>query len=263
MDLSILGMILTLVVMEGLLSADNALVLAIMANKIKDPEKRKKALYYGMVGAVVFRIIFIFLGMWLIKAWFIKVLGAGYLGWLAYSHFANKSKEEDDEEANVDKFEQTFLHRWLGKFGIRLSNFWSVVISIELMDLVFSADSILAALAISNNYWVLVLGGVLGIAMMRGVAGVFMKLIERVPEMEHTAFILIGLIALKMFLSTVHNIVGTYTWLSNKFFNGSIGTPEMHEIHIGHGLFFGILIVTFGLTFVVNYFNRKRAAKTA
>ncbi|MEH7116123.1 hypothetical protein V7128_01690 [Neobacillus vireti] len=245
--LSILGVVLTLVIMEGLLSADNALVLAIMASKIKDEKKRKKALYYGMVGAIAFRAFFILIGVWLTKLWWIKVLGALYLAKLAYDHFAGKDESDEDEDGMIDKYQETFLHKLLAKFGFKLTTFWSVVISIELMDLTFSADSILAALAISDKFLVLLIGGVLGIAMMRGVAGVFMKLIERVPEMEHTAFILIGIIALKMFLSTIHEFAAMFGM-------------HMHEIHIGNALFFGILVVTFGLTFVVHYVRKGKTA---
>lgn len=245
----IIGIIITLVIMEGLLSADNALVLAIMASKIKDETKRKKALYYGMVGAIAFRAFFIFIGVWLTKLWFIKVLGALYLSHLAISHFRGKDTEDKDQDGMMDKYQNTFLHKILAKFGLRLTTFWSVVISIELMDLAFSADSILAALALSNNFWILLVGGVLGIAMMRGVAGVFMKLIEKVPEMEHTAFVLIGVIALKMFLSTIHNIVGLFGHTIN-------------EIHISNPVFFGILVVVFGFTFIVHFINKARSVKS-
>ncbi|WP_310876964.1 TerC family protein [Priestia megaterium] len=256
-----MSIILILVLMEGLLSADNALVLATMANKIKDPEKRKKALYYGMVGAVAFRIFFICIGVWMIKLWALKLVGALYLAKLAYDHFSKK-EEDADNDGIIDKFQQTPLHKLLGKFGITLTTFWSVVISIEIMDLAFSVDSILAALALSDKFWVLALGGILGIAMMRGVAGFFMKLIERVPEMEHTAFVLIGIIALKMFLGTIHNLVDTYTWISQKLFNGAIGVYHIHEIHIPHLLFFGILVITFGATFVINKINVKKGKHT-
>jgi len=250
LDWHVIGIIITLVIMEGLLSADNALVLAIMASKLKDEDQRKKALYYGMVGAVAFRAFFIIIGVYLTKLWFIKVLGALYLAKLSIDHFRGKDKEDEDENGVIDKYENTFLHKILSKIGIRLTPFWSVVISIELMDLAFSADSILAALALSDKFIILFIGGVLGIAMMRGVAGVFIKLIERVPEMEHTAFILIAIIAAKMFLGAVHNIAGLFGY-------------HMHEIHVGHGLFFSILVITFGLTFVVHAFNKKKNNNTA
>lgn len=240
--------IFILVLMEGLLSADNALVLSMMASKIKDPVLQKKALYYGMVGAVAFRAIFILLGTIILKFWIIKVLGAAYLLHLAIGHF----KSQGEEEMNVDKYENTIFHKILGKFGIRLSHFWAIVVSIEFMDLAFSIDSITAALALSDRFWVLAAGGVLGIIMMRSVAGVFIKLIAKVPEMEHTAFVLIAIIGAKMLLGTVHYMV-------NFVVSFTSSTYHMHEIHVPHWMFFSLLVVTFGMTFVVHAVRNKKA----
>ncbi|MDQ0268186.1 TerC family protein [Cytobacillus purgationiresistens] len=215
------GFIGTLVVLEGLLSADNALVLAVMVKHLPK-EQQKKALTYGLFGAYFFRFLFIGLGMWLINFWWIKVLGAAYLAWLVIKQFWLKSDEED--LSGVKK------EGWLIRtFGI----FWGTVISVELMDLAFSVDSILAAFAVSDKVWILLLGGMLGILMMRTVAKLFLALIEKVPELENTAFILIGIIAIKMFLS-------------------------VFGIEIGHVLFFSIIILAFVITFIVHYFNNKQ-----
>jgi YkoY family integral membrane protein len=215
------GYIGTLVILEGLLSADNALVLAVMVKHLPK-DQRKKALTYGLIGAYFFRFIFIGLGMLLIKFWWIKVLGAAYLAWLVVKHFWLGEKEEEAEAMKKEG--------WMVRtFGV----FWATVISVELMDLAFSADSILAAFAVSEKVWILLIGGMLGILMMRTVAKVFLVLIERVPELENTAFILIGIIALKMFAS----VFG-------------------FELH--HLVFFGILILAFIGTFVVHHFNKQK-----
>jgi YkoY family integral membrane protein len=215
------GYIGTLVILEGLLSADNALVLAVMVKHLPK-DQRKKALTYGLIGAYFFRFIFIGLGMLLIKFWWIKVLGAAYLAWLVVKHFWLGEKEEEAEGIKKEG--------WMVRtFGV----FWATVISVELMDLAFSADSILAAFAVSEKVWILLIGGMLGILMMRTVAKVFLVLIERVPELENTAFILIGIIALKMFAS----VFG-------------------FELH--HLVFFGILILAFIGTFVVHHFNKQK-----
>jgi len=218
------GLIGSLVVIEGLLSADNALVLAVLVKHL--PEKqRKKALMYGMLGAYIFRFIFIGIGVYLIKFWFIKVVGALYLGWLVYSHFSKKG--EDEEEDGEKEFKK-------GSLLVRIfGTFWATVISVELMDVAFSVDSILAAFAISDQVWVLLVGGVLGIIMMRTVAGIFLTLIEKVPELENTAFILIGIIALKMLAS-------------------------VFGFELEHWIFFIILILAFAITFVVHFMNKKK-----
>lgn len=235
--------IITLIVMEGLLSVDNALVLGMMAKKLKDPKDQSHAMFYGMFGAVAFRAIFILAGVWLVKLWFVKVIGALYLLKMVYDHFSGGDEDEDNDGV-VDKYQKTFVHRALAKIGLKMTPLIAVIISIELMDVAFSLDSILAALAISNKFWVLLVGGVLGIAMMRGVASFFMKLIDKVPELKHTAFILIFIIALKMGLSTVHNFAHLFGY-------------EMHEIHISHMLFFGILAVVFLGTFVIHALRKK------
>lgn len=245
--MEILTIIVALILMEGLLSFDNGMVLATMVKKLKDPVERKRALYYGMAGAVIFRIIFIGLGVFLINLWWLKVLGGAYLLKLAYDHFF-KNEDEDDDGVN-DKFQDTLMHKIFRKFGVHLTAFWSVVISVELMDLAFSIDSILAALALSDKFWVLLLGGVLGIAMMRFAASIFINLMEKVPEMEHTAYLLIVLIAGKLLISTTHNFAALFGY-------------EMHEIHVSHGLFFALLALTFAGTFVIHYL-RKGKTKTA
>lgn len=216
------GLIGSLVVIEGLLSADNALVLAVLVKHLPD-QQRKKALMYGLFGAYFFRFLFIGIGVYLIKFWFIKVLGAAYLGWLVYSHFRNKN--EDENEAKAIK-KDSLLVRLFGTF-------WATVISVEMMDLAFSVDSILAALAISDQIWILLIGGMLGILMMRTVAGLFLTLIEKVPELETTAFILIGIISAKMFLS-------------------------VFGFELSHYAFFTILIIAFAITFIVHFVNKKK-----
>lgn len=235
-----LYIILMLVLMEGLLSVDNALVLSIATGKLKDPEQRKKALKYGMIGAFAFRALFIFLGVWLVKLWFLKLAGGIYLAYLVYGHF--KGEEDQDADGTADKYQRTWIHKLFQVIFRRpLTPFIAVVISVELMDLAFSVDSILAALALSNKFWVLLVGGCLGIVMMRGIAQLFQKMVEKFPLMNHTAFVLIGIIAVKMVLGTVHNIAALFG-------------KTIHEIHIGNGYFAIIVAVVFFGTFVVQKF---------
>ncbi|KAB7673012.1 TerC family protein [Bacillus sp. B1-b2] len=223
------GYIGTLVILEGLLSADNALVLAVMVKHLP-PELRKKALFYGLLGAYVFRFIAIGIGVYLIEFAWVKVLGAAYLAYLAIKYFMDKRKAANQEEGEEE-------HKGINKNGILIRTFglfWGTVISVELMDVAFSVDSVLAAFGVSNQVWVLLLGGILGVLMMRGVAGVFLKLIDKIPELEATAYILILIISIKMLLS-------------------------VFDIHIEHIYFFGLLVIAFAATFVIHFRNKKKA----
>lgn len=222
------GLILSLAVLECILSADNALVLSAFVKPLPK-EQQKKALVYGLWGAYIFRFIFIGLGTFLIKLWWIKLIGALYLLWLAVKFFKDKlsQKETSNEE------EQVQPKGWLVKiFGF----FWATVISVELMDLAFSIDSILTALAVSEEVWVILLGGMIGILLMRGVATFFIALMDRVPELETTAYILITFIAIKMGLTLV-------------------------DIHIANEIFIGFLVLSFLVTFIIHYIRKSRAEK--
>jgi YkoY family integral membrane protein len=171
--------ILSLVIMEGLLSADNALVLAMMVKHLPK-KRRKKALVYGIWGAYIFRFLAIGVGTCLIKIWWIKLIAATYLLNMAVGFFLGNKEEENSNIKAVGK------------------GFWATILTVELMDIAFSIDSVTAAFGISNQVWVLFLGAVLGILMMRGIAQIFVALIEKVPELESGAYILIAIIGIKM-----------------------------------------------------------------
>lgn len=172
-----------LVVLEGLLSVDNALVLALMVS-VLPPEKRGRALKYGMWGAFIFRAIAVLLAVWLVKIWWIKIIGGAYLFYVAW-----KGLRDQHETAKS------------GKAPMAVPGFWTVVVQVELMDIAFSVDSILAAVALSENTLIVIIGGILGIVAMRFAAQGFTKLIERLPILKKTAYVLVVLIGAKLVAS--------------------------------------------------------------
>lgn len=186
-------LILSLVIMECLLSVDNAVVLAAQTKQLPDEKDQQKSLVYGLWGAYLFRFLIIGIGTYLIHLWWIKVIGAAYLMYLSINHlwkiFHHKSEEMPEETVHVKH----------GKSSRAF--FWKVVLSIELMDIVFSIDSVLASLALSPNPVVILIGGLIGILSMRGIAEVIAKLMEKIPELEPMAYILIGIISIKLFLT--------------------------------------------------------------
>ena len=159
-----------LIALEGLLSADNALVMAIMVLGLPR-NQHKKALHYGLVGAFVFRIIATLLAVYLIQVAWVKLAGGLYLLYLTYSHFFGG-------EDGGDRLAPPKAKAMLG-----LSPLWATVVRVELVNLAFSIDSILVAVAMSPKRWVVVAGGVLGIVAMRLVVGQLMALVERYPAL--------------------------------------------------------------------------------
>lgn len=125
------GIIGTLVILEGLLSADNALVLAVLVKHLPE-DQRRKALFYGIIGAYLFRVIAIGIGVTLINIGWIKIVGGHYLLWLVLQHFINKRDGEEELQT-------------------KQVGFWSTVLTVELMDIAFSIDSVIAAFGVSNQ----------------------------------------------------------------------------------------------------------------
>jgi YkoY family integral membrane protein len=183
--------ILVLIVLEGLLSADNAIVLAMMVLGLPKSEQ-KKALKYGLIGAFAFRIVTTLAAVYLIQLEIVKLIGAAYLLYLPYKHFSNPA--EGDSRREPPK-----AMPWLG-----MTAFWGTVVKVELTNLVFSVDSILAAVAMSPKKWVVLTGGILGIVAMRLVVGQVMALVERYPAIVDGAFIIIAWVGVKLLIEYLH-----------------------------------------------------------
>ena len=181
-----------LVLLEGLLSADNALVLAVLVLGLPEDQQRK-ALRYGIVGAFTFRTVAVVLAVGLIKIAFVKLIGAGYLLYLVYRHFGGGENGEDRRTAPK-------AQPWMG-----LNAFWATVVKVELTDIVFAVDSILVAVAMSPKRWVILTGGILGIVMMRLVIGQLLALVERYPVLVDGAFVIIAWVGAKLLIEYAHS----------------------------------------------------------
>ena len=174
-----------LVLFEGLLSADNALVLAILVLGLPEAEQRK-SLRYGMAGAFAFRAIAVLLAVRLMQLGFVKLVGAAYLLYLSSRHFFGGGDAEERRAIRP-------AVPWLG-----MSALWATVVKVELTDAVFAIDSILVAVAMSPKAWVVITGGVLGIAMMRMVTGRLLVLVRTYPALVDGAFIIIAWVGFKL-----------------------------------------------------------------
>ena len=194
-----------LVALEGLLSADNAMVLAVLVLGLPR-DQQGKALRYGILGAFAFRILAILLAVYLIQVRVVILLGAAYLFWLPYQHFTGHA------DATARRRPKRAAS-WLG-----LSAFWATVVKVELTDIVFAVDSILVAVAMSPKLWVIITGGVIGVVAMRLVIGQLLALVNKYPPLVDGAFIIIGWVAIKLVLEYLHGAAliafEVPTWLS-------------------------------------------------
>ncbi len=185
-----LPVIVSLIIIEGLLSVDNALAIAAMAAHL--PGKQKYwALRVGIIGAYVFRGLALLFASYIIANPWLKMLGAAYLIHLMCHHFAEVRRQALADGNDTDT----------ARYG-----FWGTVASIELMDLSLGVDNVVAAVALSDQFWVVCTGVFIGILALRFVAGHCIKLIEKLPILEHTAFLLIGYVGLLLVIELTFHV---------------------------------------------------------
>jgi YkoY family integral membrane protein len=173
-----------IIILEVLLSIDNAAVLATMV-KTLPKESQKKALTYGIVGAYLFRGLALLFATILLKIVWLKILGGLYLVYLAYTNLKLNSEDDGPKSISIPF----------------LNIFWSTVVAIELADLVFSIDNVFAAVAFTDKIELIYLGVFIGIIAMRFAATAFVRLIEKHPILEKVAFWVVGFLGAKLILS--------------------------------------------------------------
>jgi YkoY family integral membrane protein len=229
-DIVVIGL---LVLLEGVLSIDNALVIALLAKRLPT-HMQKRALTYGLGGAFVFRFIAIGTASYLLRWNIVKLLGGGYLLWISLKHLLSKRPDQDHVSLSSDETpvlvdatgrelsreEQAEELSARTTLPVRPSSgqpgFWSTVAVIEMTDIAFAVDSILAAIAVVGSappghvgphpkLWVVVVGGILGLILMRVAAALFIKLLERFPRFETSAYLLVVVIGAKLVVDWAAN----------------------------------------------------------
>ena len=249
-DLAIVGL---LILLEGVLSIDNALVLGLLAKRLPK-RQRAKALTYGIVGAFLFRAIAVATASLLLQWTFVKFLGGAYLVYIAVKHLFFEAQEKEDDKIVIDETGEvalvdaetggelsteqreleikervpfnsvTDIARAADEEAAQLAianksskelpgslrkdtpaefwRFWRTVFVIELTDIAFAVDSILAAIALAGGrhekLWVIITGGIIGMILMRFAATIFIRLLDRFPRFEMAAYLLVILIGLKL-----------------------------------------------------------------
>jgi YkoY family integral membrane protein len=179
-----------LIALETVLSADNAVALAAIAQGLSSHELQRRALNLGLVAAFVLRVVLILTATWVIKYWQFQLLGAAYLLWLVFQHFITA---DDDDNGTGE-------HHHAPRF----SSLWQAIPTIALTDLAFSLDSVTTAIAVSQNIILVLLGGLAGVIALRVMAGLFIQWLEKYTYLEDAGFLTVALVGLKLLLRVVH-----------------------------------------------------------
>lgn len=206
-----------LVALEAVLSADNAIALAAITQGLQDPKLEKKALNIGLFLAYILRMALILVASQVVNQWQFELPGAAYLLWLVFQHFTSTEDEDGDHTAP------------------RFANLWQAIPVLALTDLAFSLDSVTTAIAVSNETWLILLGGTIGIIALRFMAGQFMIWLEEYTHLEDAGYVTVSFVGFRLLLRVVNDslvppewvmvlaIAGVFAWGFSKKRDNKIG----------------------------------------
>lgn len=175
-----------LIALEAVLSADNAIALAAIAQGLEEGKLQRRALNLGLVVAYVLRVTLILTATWVIKFWQFELLGAAYLLWLVFQYFSSKQEEDDQQH------------------GPRFESLWQAIPVIALTDLAFSLDSVTTAIAISNEIWLVLTGGTIGVITLRFMAGLFIRWLKEYTYLEDAGYLTVALVGFRLLFRVIN-----------------------------------------------------------
>jgi YkoY family integral membrane protein len=191
----VLFMLVILVALEAVLSADNAIALASISNGLSSRKLQHQALNLGLVLAFVLRIVLIITATWVIQFWQFELLGALYLLWLVFQYFT--SKEDSEDEFHGPKFD----------------SLWQAIPIIALTDIAFSLDSVTAAIAVSEQTWLVITGATLGIITLRFMAELFIRWLKEFKYLETAGYMTVGLVGVRLLLRVINPQLVPPEWI--------------------------------------------------
>ena len=197
----VLSLLPVLVLLELILSADNAVALAAIARSGNQPEQERLALNIGIGLAMILRVGLIALAQWVLQNSWVQLLAAAYLLWLFISHLMDRAAENQEE---------TLLKRDL---PIQRSLIKTVVL-LGFTDLAFSIDSVAAAVAVSDQILLISAGAVIGIIALRFTSGLFIRWLDEFPRLETAGFLSVAFVALRLVIHVLFPSLNQPDWLT-------------------------------------------------
>ena len=197
-----------LVVLEVVLSADNAIALAAISRRLHDPQKQRQALNFGLLLALVFRILLIIAARWVLRFWPLQLMAAAYLLWLSGSHLLAGDQAPGDDSTSgespaVVAADGQVLPPVLPDASVQVRRLAAVVVTLGLTDLAFSLDSVAAAVAVTDRLVLVMAGGVIGVVALRLTAELFIRWLEVFRHLETSGYLAVALVGIRLLVRVI------------------------------------------------------------
>lgn len=187
--------LLVLVALEAVLSADNAIALAAIARGLEGSKLQRRALNLGLIVAYILRITLILTATWVVQFWQFEVMGAAYLLWLVFQYFTSSEDEEHHHH------------------GPMFTSLWQAIPVIAVTDMAFSLDSVTTAIAISDQTWLIITGGTIGVITLRFMAGLFIQWLQEYEHLEDAGYITVGFVGVRLLVRAINPELVPPEWL--------------------------------------------------
>ncbi|MBG44132.1 MAG: hypothetical protein CL530_09195 [Aequorivita sp.] len=205
------------------LSIDNVFVIAVIFSSFAIPQKyQHEVLFYGILGAIIFRALMIFFGVALINKfdWIIYVFGA-FLLFTAFRMLTHKESEFDPKKSKMFRFLKKLFpvsykmdgdKFFIKRMGVRAATpLFVALIIIELTDILFALDSIPAILAITADPFIVFSSNILAILGLRSMYFLISRMLTKFRYINYSLVVILAFVGVKMIIS--HN-VEIPEWLS-------------------------------------------------
>ena len=199
-----------LVVLEVVLSADNAIALAAISRRLQDPQKQRQALNFGLLLALGFRIVLIIAARWVLRFWPLQLMAAAYLLWLSGSHLLAGDQAPGADSATAESPAvvaadgQAPLPAGVPDASGQIRRLVGVVVTLGLTDLAFSLDSVAAAVAVTDRLALVMAGGVIGVVALRLTAELFIRWLEEFRHLETSGYLAVALVGIRLLVRVIN-----------------------------------------------------------
>ena len=197
----VLALLPVLVILELILSADNAVALAAIARASRNPEQERLALNIGIGLAMMLRVGLIALAQWVLQRAWVQLLAAAYLFWLFVNHLRQSSQDTADQTTALANSSPS-------------RPLLQTVLLLGFTDLAFSIDSVAAAVAVSDQILLISTGAVIGIIALRFTSGLFIRWLGEYERLERAGFLSVAFVALRLLIHVLVPQLNQPDWLT-------------------------------------------------
>ncbi len=212
-DYSAITPLLQVLLIDIVLAGDNAIVIGMAAARMP-PHARRKVIFWGLVFAVIIRVILATLTVQLLEIVGLMFAGGILLLWVAWRLWRDLKEQEDAKVAEIARMAAGGVAppAFEPKLPVSRGAMRRAIARVAIADLSMSLDNVLAVAGAAGNHWVvLTIGLALSIALMGLAANLVAKILQKFPWVSYAGLLIVVYVACRMIWHGARVILETQT----------------------------------------------------